>query len=81
LRDKAICGTALALIIAMALLTIFNVQLSDAMIDTRKDSKAIDSPFFPSSWNKTYRGLHSDVVYSVAQTSDGGYALRGERGE
>ena len=32
---------------------------------------------FVAGWNKTYGGTSDDVVYSVVQTSDGGYACSG----
>jgi hypothetical protein len=77
LRNKAVCGIALTLIVAAALLSIFHVQISDAMIDTRRGSEAIDSPFFPSSWNRPCGGTADDRVPSVIQTNDGGYAIAG----
>jgi hypothetical protein len=31
-------------------------------------------------WNKTYGGEHTDIAYSLVETSDGGYAIAGHSG-
>jgi parallel beta-helix repeat protein len=81
LLKRIASGIVLTLFLVSMLTSTFNVQLSKAgeAIHIKTGTMGTQSPV-ATDWNKTYGGTAIDEVYSVVQTSDGGYALAGYTG-
>jgi uncharacterized delta-60 repeat protein len=57
--------------------TSFGVGRDDFWLIKLKEEVEVSEPVISEEWNKTFGGSSSDFVYSVEQTSDGGYVLGG----